>query len=186
MNQFSKAPFTQYNLLSNRLSNRFDHRLYRVYKHSTRLNEQWLFVHHGCQTGCTMRFDNWLKEQLFVQHGCQTGLYNRFDNGVERTAVRSTRLTTGWMFVYTIQPVVKPVVKPVWQLVVSCKRGLRSNAEHLNADTNVCACVRDCVLPAVGPLLPVCDDANVFVKSCVWPPTIHSVILVMDFLVAAW
>jgi len=30
-----------------------------------------------------------LNEQLFVQHGCQT------------------RLTTGWMFVYTIQPVVK-------------------------------------------------------------------------------
>jgi len=27
-------------------------------------------------------------------------------------------LTTGWMFVYTIQPVVKPVVQPVWQPVV--------------------------------------------------------------------
>ena len=47
----------------------------------------------GCQTGCTTRFDNRLNEQwLFVQHSCQTGL------------------TTGWMFVYTIQPVVKPVV----------------------------------------------------------------------------
>ena len=44
----------------------------------------------GCQTGCTTRFDNWLNEQwLFVQYSCQTGL------------------TTGWMFVYTIQPVVK-------------------------------------------------------------------------------
>jgi len=41
---------------------RFDNRLYRVYKHST-----------GCQTGCTTRFDNRLNEQwLFVQHGCQT------------------------------------------------------------------------------------------------------------------
>jgi len=29
----------------------------------------------GCQTGCTTRFDNRLNEQwLFVQHGCQTGL----------------------------------------------------------------------------------------------------------------
>ena len=28
--------------------------------------------------------------------------------------------TTGYMFVYTIQPVVKPVVKPVWQPGVSC------------------------------------------------------------------
>jgi len=27
----------------------------------------------GCQTGCTTRFDNQLNEQwLFVQHGCQT------------------------------------------------------------------------------------------------------------------
>ena len=33
------------------------------------------------------------------------------------------RLSTGWMFVYTIQPVVKPVWQPVWQQVVSCKRG---------------------------------------------------------------
>jgi len=32
----------------------------------------------------------------------------------------SIRLTTGWMFVHTVQPVVKPVVKPVWQPVVSC------------------------------------------------------------------
>jgi len=71
----SKAPFTRYNLLSKRLLNRFDNRLYRVHKHST-----------CCQTG----FDNRLNEQwLFVQHGCQTGL------------------TTGWMFVYTIQLVVK-------------------------------------------------------------------------------
>ena len=42
---------------------------------------------------------NQLNEQLFVQHGCQTGY--------------QTRLTTGWMFVYTIQPVVKPVVQLV-------------------------------------------------------------------------
>jgi len=28
----------------------------------------------GCQNGCTTRFDNRLNEQwLFVQHGCQTG-----------------------------------------------------------------------------------------------------------------
>jgi len=68
--------------------------------------------------------------------GCQTGLYNRFDNRVPglttvfngQTHVRlSTVLTTGWMFVYTIQPVVKPVWQPdwqpFWQQVVSCKRG---------------------------------------------------------------
>jgi len=33
----------------------------------------------------------------------------------------TTGLTTGWMYVYTIQPVVKPVGQPV----VSCKRGFR-------------------------------------------------------------
>jgi len=37
-----QAPFTRYNRLSNRLSNWFDNRLYRVYKHPA-----------GCQTGCT-------------------------------------------------------------------------------------------------------------------------------------
>ena len=61
-----------FNRLSNPLDNRFDNRLYRVYcqlsnrlynlfdnrlnEHlavcSTRLNEQWLFVQHGCETGC--------------------------------------------------------------------------------------------------------------------------------------
>jgi len=64
-----------------------------------------------CQIGCTTRFDNRLNEQLFVQHGCQTRL--------------TTGLTTGWMFVYTIQPAVNPVVQLVWQPVVSCKRGFR-------------------------------------------------------------
>jgi len=80
----------------------------------------------GCQTGCTT--------------GCQTGCITSYQTGY-------TFLTTGWMFVYTmqpvvqpaaqlnsrlynrfdtIQPVVQPVVKPVWQpqpawqLVVSC------------------------------------------------------------------
>jgi len=33
-------------------------------------------------------------------------------------------LTTGWMFVYTMQPVVKRVRQPVWQPIVSCKRAL--------------------------------------------------------------
>ena len=71
-----------------------------------------------CSTGCQTvfvkpvwqtRFDNRLSglttgcihDTAVCQTGCQTGL------------------TTGWMFVYTIQP----VVKPDWQPVVSCKRG---------------------------------------------------------------
>jgi len=49
----------------------------------------------GCQTGCTTRFDNLNEQWLFVQHGSQTVL------------------TTGWVFVYTIQPVVKRVVEPL-------------------------------------------------------------------------
>ena len=80
----------------------------------------------GCQTGCTTRFDNRLNEQwLFVQHGCQTSC--RFDNRLYRVYEHSTGcqcglttgLTTAWMFVYTIQPIIKPVVyiKPVVQPV---------------------------------------------------------------------
>jgi len=99
-------------------------------------------------TGC--RFDNRVKRTAVRSTGCQTGLYNRFDKH---------SLTTGWMFVYTIQPVVKPVVKRVWQPcwtnsfsfnrlsnrvvqlvwqpVVSCKRGLRHNATDQQADSDV-------------------------------------------------
>jgi len=40
------------------------------------------------------------------------------------------RLTTSWMFVYTIQPVVQPVVKPVWHQVVSCKWGFKKQLSH--------------------------------------------------------
>ena len=79
----SKAPFTRYNLLSNRLSNRFDNRVYRVYKHSTGcqtrlttgLTSGCIVYTAGCETGCTAWFDNRLNEQwLIVQHGCQTGV----------------------------------------------------------------------------------------------------------------
>jgi len=98
-NQKTKAPFTWYNLLANR----FENRLYHVFKHSTGCQTRWttglttgcIVYTAGCQTGYTTRFDNQLNEQwLFVQHGCQSG----------------------WMLVYMIQPVVKPVV--------SCKRAL--------------------------------------------------------------
>ena len=65
----SHAPFTRYNLLSNRVVS-----CIQTFK---RLSNR------VCQTGCTTRFDNRLNEQwLFVQHGCQTRL--------------TTGLTTGW------------------------------------------------------------------------------------------
>ena len=86
MSVLCQTPFTRYN----RLSIRFDNRLYRVNKHPT-----------GCQTGCQTGLTTVLNEQLFVQHGCETGLYNRFDN----------RLYTRY------SGFVKPVVKQVWQPV---------------------------------------------------------------------
>ena len=99
MSRHCEAPFTRYNLLSNR----FDNWLHRVYKHST-----------GCQT----RFYNQLYRVYEHSAGCQTGL------------------TTGWMFVYTIQPVVKPVVQPFWQPVVSCKRGIRNHIHLMRLPTS--------------------------------------------------
>jgi len=73
------------------------------------------------------QFNLTLKPRLHDTTCCQTGcqlsyrLYNRFDNGLYRVNKHptgcqtglTTRLTTGWMFVYTIQPVVKPVVQPL-------------------------------------------------------------------------
>jgi len=71
-----KAPFTRHN----RLSNRFDNRLYRVYKHST-----------GLSNPSDNRFDNRLYR---VYCWLSNRLYNTVWQPVERTvAVRSTRLS---------------------------------------------------------------------------------------------
>jgi len=85
----------------NRLSNPFDNRLYRVYSRlSVRLSNR--LYNHVWQPAVSCK----------------------------QTSNRLTGLTTGCMFVYTIQPVVKPVVQLVWQPVVLCKRGL-TTAEQL-------------------------------------------------------
>jgi len=64
-----KAPFTRYNLLSNRLLNRFDNRV-NVCIHDTTSCQT------RCQTGCTTRFDNRFDNRLYrvYKHstGCQT------------------------------------------------------------------------------------------------------------------
>ena len=78
-------------------------------------------VEHGCQTrlttGCivltTVLNEQPLVLQPVVKPGCTTGLTT---GCIHDTAVCQTGLTTGGMFVYTIQP----VIKPVWQPVVSC------------------------------------------------------------------
>jgi len=111
----------------NRLYNGFDNQLYRVNKHPTGCQ-------YGCQTGLTTSWmfvytiqpvvkpclSNWLynpvwqpcwRNRLFVQPvvkpGCTTGLIT---GCIHYTAVRQTGcqmgLTTGWMFVYTMHPVV--------------------------------------------------------------------------------
>ena len=66
-----KAPFTRYNLLLNPLSNRLSNRAMFVYTIQPVVK---LVVNPVVKPGCTTRFDNRLNEQwLFVQHGCQTG-----------------------------------------------------------------------------------------------------------------
>ena len=66
----SEAPFTRYI----GLSNRFDNRMYRVYKHST-----------GCQNLFDNRIDNRLDVRLHDTAGCETGC----------TTGCTTGLTTG-------------------------------------------------------------------------------------------
>ena len=95
-----QAPFTRYNLLSNRLSKWFDNRVNVCIHDATGCQTR-------CQTGCTTRFDNRLNEQLFVQHGCQTVFQHgcqtvfvkpvcqtRFDNRLFVQHGCQTRLTT--------------------------------------------------------------------------------------------
>jgi len=66
-----------------------------------------------------------------IQPGLTTGWTNSgcsFNTVIQHSWTNSqTGLTTGWMFVYPI----KPVVQPVWQPVVSCKQGCQRAGETL-------------------------------------------------------
>ena len=74
---YSQAPFKRYNLLSIRLSNRIDNRLYRAYKHSS-----------GCQTRLrTGLTTGWIKPVgcLFTRYSrVLNRLYIHLDNRLYR------------------------------------------------------------------------------------------------------
>ena len=47
----------------------------------------------GCHTGCTTRFDNRLNEQwLFVQHGCETGCQTHLTTGLTAGCIVYTNI----------------------------------------------------------------------------------------------
>jgi len=102
--------YTRYNQLSNPLSNR----LYRVYKHSTdnRFDKRQYRVYSRLSNRLYNRFDN--------RYRFDNRLYRVYEHSISTGC--KTGLTTCWMFVYTIQPVVKPVVQPA----VSCKPVLKN------------------------------------------------------------
>ena len=146
----SKAPFTWYNLLSNRLSNRFDNRV-NVYAQYNRLSNRlynlvWQPVEQTavCSTRLSNRlsnlFDNRFDNRLYRVYKHWTGCQTVFVKPVVQPG-----LTTGWTNSCSFNTVVKPVWQPVWQAldvclhdtagcqtglttgckpVVSCKRGL--------------------------------------------------------------
>jgi len=121
------TPFTRYNRLTNRLYNQwmFIYTIQPVVNPFDNCVEWTATVHStGCQTVLYNRFDNRVERTAAVRStGCQTGLYNRFDKPGCTTSLTTgcihdtagcqtscqTGVTTSWMFVYTIQPVVKPV-----------------------------------------------------------------------------
>jgi len=127
--QPSKCLYTRYN----RLSNRFDNRLYRVYKHSagcqTRLTSGCIVYTAGCQTGLYNRFDNRVQQTVcsfntVVKPCLSNRLYNPVWQLVERTVlfVQHVLLTTGCIVYTNIQPVVKPVWQPVGCLFTQYSR----------------------------------------------------------------
>ena len=128
-------------------------RLYRVYSRlSNRLyNPVWQLVEQTVAVRTTQLSNRVVQpfwqpcwtNSLFVQHGCQTGL------------------TTGWMFVYTIQPVVKPVVQPVWQLVVSCKRGFIESATFHSLITSFLMC------ESLGETSEISFTAHIFTELAI-------------------
>jgi len=92
-----------------------------------------------------------LTETLFTR-------YNRLSNGLSNRLYNWTAgctMTTGWIFVYTIQPLVQPLVKPVWQPVVSCKR-------RFNIRKDVIACIWTAALahPEISPWRPYASRAS--------------------------
>jgi len=90
--------------LSNRLSNWFDNRLYRVYKHSTGCHTR---LTTGLTTGC-----------IVYTAGFQTGCTTRFSNRVVQLVWQPCWTNSGCSFnTVEFNTVVKPVVKPVWQPV---------------------------------------------------------------------
>jgi len=109
-----ECSYTRYSRLSNGFDNQFDNRVERT---DCSFN---MVVKPVVQPALTTGFTTMLNEQpLFVQPVVKPGCtrYSRLSN--------QSRLTTGWMFVYTIQPVVKPVWQRAWQQAVSCKRGFK-------------------------------------------------------------
>ena len=131
---YPEALFTRYNLLSNR----FDNRLYRVYKHSTPVWQQLAVLCKQTSNQLSNLFSNRFDNQLNVclhdtagcQTGCQTRLYNRFDNC---TTGLTTMLNKQPLFVQQVvkpglttllneqlfvQPVVKPGCTNIWQPAV--------------------------------------------------------------------
>jgi len=80
---YTKAPFTRYNLSSNRLSNGFDNWV-NVCIHDT------TGCQIRCQTGCQTGLTNGC---VVYTAGCQTGLYNPLTTVLNEQSVRSTRLS---------------------------------------------------------------------------------------------
>jgi len=152
------TPFTQYNRLSNQvwqlfvswsLTSLFSTNMAISETNLTTVLKEQLFVQPVVKPGCTTIFTTVLNEQpLFVQlvvkPRCTTGLTTGciHDTAGCQTSCQ-TDLTTGWMFVCMIQPVVEPVWQPVvsciqtftqlsnwfWQQVVSCKWGLSETVD---------------------------------------------------------
>ena len=154
--RLSQTPFTRYNRLSNRLCNRLDNRLYGVNKHPTGcqtgcqngLITSWMFVYtiqpvvKPCLSnrfekhGLTTVFNEQLFVQPVVKPCCTTGLTTGciHDTAVCQTGCQAG-LTSGWVFVYTIQSVVKLVWHPFDNRLY---RVNGAQSEHLHHSTSVC------------------------------------------------
>jgi len=104
---YSGAPFTRYNLLSNRLSNRCDNRLYCVYKPVVQPGFTTGRTNSGCSFNTvertvavhSTRLSNWFDNRLYrvYKHstGCQTRLTTSLTTGcIVYTASCQTDCTT--------------------------------------------------------------------------------------------
>jgi len=104
-------------------------------------------------------------------------LYNRFDNRLYRVNKHPTGCETGWMFVYTIQPVVKRVWQPCSTQTATVRSTGCETGSYNRFDNRLNVCIHDTTGCETGLTTELTTGCIVYtniypVVKPVWPPVV--------------